>query len=332
MLTWLDWFCLQTLLDVDERQHKGDPRRALALHLGDQIDAFHRGKWKPENILDEVFTALLVHFVTDFMPDGVKITDQGRPIERPLGLLLTRDTVNLLADAQPLETPDELWRNALGPDRTVYIDIPHGAMLMDAGGGTGDIVQIRAIIAAPNFPRDTPGATTFIAQVTERGSERGRGRLAGVIQPNGLISRIGSSTMETATDWTMKPPYAHSLLEKAVLGRAGTFLRLVLAYHFFGPKEARETVAVTASNRLHAGKPRKGESLFALTRLKPSEQVRRPRATLGTSYSLTSRQEVKGYFKMQAHGPNSSLRRLIWVDAYQRGPEDAPLRPQAFTV
>jgi hypothetical protein len=36
------------------------------------------------------------------------------------------------------------------------------------------MLQLRAIFAAPFLPPTTPGHTLFIAQMTDRGSERGR--------------------------------------------------------------------------------------------------------------------------------------------------------------
>ena len=177
--------------------------------------------------------------------------------------------------------PDELWRGELGTDRPIYVDIPHGAILLDANPGKQDIVQLRAIFAAPFLPPNMPGHTLFIAQMTGRASEQGRGRLGGVLTPDGSIKQFGSAdTREVAADWTMRPPFAHSMLARAVLGRAGTFLRLVLAYHLFGPKEAREPVTATSTERLRAGKPRKDESLFALTGLKASDATGRPKSTI----------------------------------------------------
>jgi hypothetical protein len=172
----------------------------------------------------------------------------------------------------------------------------------------------------------------FVAQMTDRASERGRGRLAGLLLPDGSVSRTGSPTMTSAVDWTMKPPFAHSELERAVLCRAGTFLRLVMTYHFFGPPTARQEVAATPPERLRAGKPRRDESLFALTRLQASDTIGRPANTIPSSWSLTNRQEVTGHFKLQVYGPQRSLRRMIWVDAYQRGPEGTPLRAQGLQL
>ena len=125
---------------------------------------------------------MLAPFIAEFIPAGGSLTLQGRKPVRPLGLLLTRRTANLLSAARPIDIPDELWRAQLGPDRTVYVDIPHGSILMDAAGDTSDIIQLRAILAAPYLPLNGHGQTLFLAVMTDRGSERGRGRLSGVPQ------------------------------------------------------------------------------------------------------------------------------------------------------
>jgi hypothetical protein len=69
------------------------------------------------------------------------------------------------------------------------------------------------------------------------------------------------------------------------VARANTadFLRLTLAYHFFGPKEIRTPIAVTSSNRLVQGRPRKDESLFAMVRLQPAgDRLGRPADSFST--------------------------------------------------
>jgi hypothetical protein len=158
-------------------------------------------------------------------------------------------------------------------------------------------------------------------------------KVAGVLCPDGNISLFGSETTgSTAVDRTLRSPFVHPLTEKAVVARAGTFLRLVLAYHFFGPPKTREPIAATPAARLRNGKPRKDESLFALTRLLDSPEVGRSNNTMQSSWSLMSRQAVTGHFKLQAYGPERSLRRLIWVDEYERGPNDAPMKPRAFVI
>jgi hypothetical protein len=310
----------------------GDPRKAFAFHLQDLMRAVQNGTASFEDILDETFHVMVAPFLQDYFPAGTKLSlAGGGAFPRPLGLVLTRGTANLLSAADTSNIPDETWRSSLGPYRMVYVDVPHGAILLDAGTHAADTLQLRAIFAAPSL--QMPGHTLFIAQMTDRGSERARGRIGGVLCPDGQISRYASAkTGKTATDWTLRPPFVHSLTEKAVLGRAGTFLRLVLAYHFFGPRSAREPIAATPTERLKGGKPRKDESLFALTHLRESSAVGRPQSTIQTSWSLTSRQEVVGHFKLQPYGPQRSLRRLIWVEGYGRGPNDAPMKTRAYVV
>lgn len=330
LLTWLDHTCRQALTTVNEKWHGGDPRKAMAYHIGREIQGFHNGMIS-KNILEECFTVILSSFIAEFMPAGSPLLLNGEKPKRPLGLLLTRETANLLSNANPLNIPDAMWHEALG-DRAIYVDVPHGAIVMHRGGTVNEVIELRAILAAPFLPPNAPGQTLFIAQMTKRASEESCGRIGGILMPDGMVSRFGSQTMPTAADWTMKPPFAHSLLEKAVLGRAGSFLRLVLAYHFFGPKEAREPISATPTERLRAGKPRNEQSLFALTRLRASHDVQRPKNTILSSWSLTSRQEVTGHFKLQAFGPQHAFRRLTWIEPYQRGPEDAPVRPQGYQV
>jgi len=322
---------------IDTKWHGGDPRKAFGFYLQQLLQGVQNQTSSFEDILDESFHVMLAPFFLEYFPAGTALRledSSGGEITRKLGLVLTRGTANLLSAADSSHIADETWRSALDPSCVVYIDVPHGAILLDAGTEAApDVLQLRAILAAPFLPRNMPGHTLFIAQMTDRGSERGRGRVAGVLRPDNQISRFGSArTGQTATDWTLRPPFVHPLTEKAVLGRTGTFLRLVLAYHFFGPRTAHEPVAATSTYRLRNGKPRKDESLFALTRLRESREVGRPPSTIRNSWSLTSHQEVAGHFKLQPYGPQNSLRRLIWVEGYERGPEDAPTKPRAYLV
>lgn len=63
---------------------------------------------------------------------------------------------------------------------------------------------------------------------------------------------------------------------------------------------------------------------------KPFASSGEPGATAGRT--LDYRQEVSGFWRMQHYGPERSLRKKIWVDSYERGPEDAPKRPKKTTV
>lgn len=55
----------------------------------------------------------------------------------------------------------------------------------------------------------------------------------------------------------------------------------------------------------------------------------RPRVPEGATQAASSREyqhrwEVRGHWRMQPCGPGRSERRRIWVDAHEKGPEDAP--------
>jgi hypothetical protein len=332
MITWLDRLARGVVNQIDEKHHGGDPRKAFAYYVGQVVAFAQEGRSICDDLLDESFIAMVIPFIAEFLPPGASLTSSdGLPSPRPLGLLLTRATASLLSEAGTANFPDDLWRAELG-SRAVYVDVPHGALLLNAGINGDDVLQVRAILAAPYLPPDRPGSTLFIAQITDRGSERGRGRITGVLQPDGKIWAFGNSTMTTATDWTLRPPYVHPLAEQSLRYHAGMFLRLVLGYYFFGPMEARQPIPATPTEKLRAGKPRKDESLFALTRLNQTASTGRPRDTIPGSWSLTSRQEVTGHFKLQPHGPGGSLRKMIWVASYDRGPENAPIKPQAYRI
>jgi len=46
----------------------------------------------------------------------------------------------------------------------------------------------------------------------------------------------------------------------------------------------------------------------------------------GEGKPLTVRQKISGHWKAQAFGKNRTMRKLIWVEPYWRGPEDGPIK------
>jgi hypothetical protein len=334
MITWLDRLARICARRLDEQHHGGDPRRALAFYVG-QILAHLAERRHLLGPAESIFMTTLAPFIREFLPPDETVTflADGLPPPRLLGLLLTRPTANLLSAAGSAGIRDELWRAKLGLRRAIHVDIPQGAIVLNGDVNGNDALQLRAMLAAPYLPPDDPDSTLFIAQLTDRGSDRERGRLIGVLKPDGGISgAFGSRPNGFAANGALSSPLFDPITEESLGIRAGTFLRLVLAYYFFGPMEARQPIAATPAEKLRAGKPRKDESLFALTRLNPTASTGRPRDTIPRSWSLTSHQEVTGHFKLQPHGPGGSLRKLIWVAGYDRGPENAPLRPKAYRI
>ncbi len=124
------------------------------------------------------------------------------------------------------------WQGTLSENQVVYIDVPHGAVLPEIK--PGDVVELRVILAA-NYrpsPEGMQGQTlTFVALLTSRGSERGRGRLVGVLMPDGWTFAIASTRLPTRTqaDLTLKAPFVDPEAEARARSKAEDFLRLVLA-------------------------------------------------------------------------------------------------------
>ena len=139
----------------------------------------------------------------------------------------------------------------------------------------------------------------------------------------------GASLHSFSVPLLLGPPY------QRVMEHSARFLRMALVFHRYGPAEARQPVGRTPPDRAAANslKPKKGESLFAVTRLDaPAGRLGRPPRTTTGGWNLAARQEVSGHFKLQPHGPAGSLRKLIWVEGYARGPEDVRRKPKAVRV
>ena len=358
MTTWLDWY-------VRSRMEAPKSRRGLAhqMKLGatNPLMAFAEtieellAAWTVDRtefvrmtgIEDRkgqeelaIRVACLSPFLGGFAsPDMRKLRGPGRP----LGIVLTRETASLLADADP---PHDDWRNlAFGsaPDQAglsgIYIDVPHGALRV------GDSLQIRAIFALPHTVERGDGelhwngGVLVHGLVTVAGSERESGAVFAEVQADERLALIvldpqtilgGITVAGAALDAATEAAIYRQVMEHSI-----RFLRMVLAYYRYGPAGSRQPIGQTSVERARANrfKPKKGESLFAMTRLVPTtDRLGRPGTATTASWTLTVRQEVSGHFRLQPHGPGSTLRRLIWVAAYVRGPEDGPVKPRGVSL
>lgn len=356
MTTWLDWHVRSRLM-AEESQ----PEIARHLQMGapDPISAFADSffemlaertvdakafaeKVGDAKLAEEIAcrVACMAPFLWGFAsPETRKTLPQSGP---PVGLLLTRDTASLLSNADP---PQDEWRRRTfgsGPGEEglsgVYVDVPHGALRI------GDSLQIRTLFAVPWTTSDSndilywTGALLVHVLVTKAGSEHECGSIFVVVNADDTITLaaidehtpLGGLDTEEATDGAAWVTLYRRIVENAV-----RFLRLVLAYRRYGPSEVRQSVRQTPaadaiSNRF---RPRKTESLFAITRLNPArDRLGRAAKATPASWSMTAQQEVSGHFKLQPHGPARTLRKLIWIDSYPRGPEGAPIKPRAVAL
>lgn len=343
MTTWLDLNCRhahrvwnETKKTADLPPDDWDPRRTFAYATANAI-ALARADDEP---MEDSFFSMMMPFGLPYfpeqadpsLPDGIpRVVPSGIPRDsRPIGIILKKETANLLSAATVANISDELWRQRLGQDWTVCVDIPHSALTFDTGRPDG-VMQLRAILAASWLPAVPDGYTQFVVQLTEKGTETPHGRIGGVLCPDGSI-RQSVDKSGAWVDRSLQPPFADAHLQELVLERAGAFLRLVLCYYCFGPDEIRETIRATPNERLKKGKPGKGNSLFAMTRLHASDKLGRPMNSTSSGWSLSERQEVSGHFKLQAYGTQWSQRRMIWVATYERGALNGELRARGVHV
>lgn len=356
MSTWLDWYVRSRIQDPEAaselrqqmRLGATDPLMAFAEQCEELLAEFSvdRDEFirKVGNRKTAEEMGLRIGLMRPFL-HGFASAETRRiaPLGAALGLLLTRDTAALLADADP---PHEDWRGRTfgtgsGQDGLsgVYVDVPHGALLV------GPKLQVRAIFATPQMQEREDGQLHWTGGVlvhglvTPTGSEHETGAVFAAVEADDVLSlvimepdivmggvHLGNGVTDEA-EWFA--------VYSRVMEHSVRFLRLALAFHRYGPGEAQEPVSKTSLHRAAANnfKPRKGESLFAMTRLAaPAGRLGRPPRTEPRGWDLTARQEVAGHFKLQPHGPAGSLRKLIWVEAYVRGPDDAPVKPKAIRL
>jgi hypothetical protein len=324
---WLDWFCRQAAKTIPFPKINEDPRQKFAMYVDQGLSQLKNESFDGPRPLEDLWYLTLKTIVAPYRADRCKKIDSVEDnAPNSTVLFLLRKTVNLLSNARPPAGGDQYWRSIFRDDMAIYIDVPHGSLFVDGNTKSRQALQIRAFLLPPVSALIESDGRPFIVVLTELGSEFPRGRLSGLLELDGRVLPLSGPS----ADFSLAPPYEFDNIEARAREKAADFLRLVLAYYLFTPAVTGQPVATTSTERLRNGKPRKGESLFALTRLQPAaDRLGRPVESVRPSWSLTSRQEVSGHFKLQLYGPSLSLKRLIWVSPYERGLEDGPRRPRA---
>lgn len=218
------------------------------------------------------------------------------------GVQPTRELVQDLADAKP---PKGCWDEVYQALRlgTWYVDIPDKAMLI--GGGR----QIRAIFTQP--ARDGVVALA-------------------VITKSGTTAMIGRSTWLIGPDCDVVERYAMAEGLKEVADRVTDFLVLLHLYRRLAAPSESEMLPHLDEKKLSettvkkARAKHKTASLFRIVRLNP------PPGRFGRSdgersldgWRLDHRIRVRGHFRMQPYGTGRSQRRLQWIAAHFKGPDD----------
>lgn len=229
-MIWFDWFCRQASSTLSTGEKFNDPRGSMAVYVVQGIaELQHRMLAGPDR-LERAWYAALFPFVAPFLPFGVGVgLVDLEHIPHSLGLVLTRATANLLSDARPPIGGDHHWRKALRENTVIYVDVPHGAVLLATHPESRDVLQLRAMFVLPRPPHKQSHPTLFIALLTNPGSERPRGRICALVEPDGAVLPMkGARTSVTLVDQTLRAPFVDPLAELRIRERAADFLRLVL--------------------------------------------------------------------------------------------------------
>ncbi len=210
--------------------------------------------------------------------------------------------VAALSRAKPPSGQDEAVRREFA-SATWYVDLPHGALLVDGLG-------IRALLVQP---APTLGTIAVCAVLTSPGSDRVAGRLFWLLgdRRHGLQG-IASKDVD------------RGLLQD----EAEDFLTLLALYRAHADKAQKAALPRLTREQATGRKARqhhKKASLFRVETLSPpADRFGRTRTEGQGGWRLGWRSDVRGHFRMQPHGPQKALRKLIFVEGYVRGPEDAP--------
>jgi hypothetical protein len=284
-VTWLDWY-VRWRLDAPEsnaglihqmRLGASNQLMAFAETIEDLLAAWTvnradfvrmTGITDPKGQEDLALRlACLSPFLRGFAsPETRKIRGPGRP----LGIVLTRETASLLADAEP---PRDDWRNlAFGsaPDQDglsgIYVDVPHGALRM------GDSLQIRAIFALPYMEEHRGdqlqwnGGVLVHGLVTVAGSERESGAVFAQVQADDHVALILLDPQTVLggvmVNGELLEPAEEAAVYQQVVGHSVRFLRMVLAYYRSGPAGSQQPLGQTPVERAKVNrfKPKKSES------------------------------------------------------------------------
>lgn len=211
--------------------------------------------------------------------------------------------VQLLADARPPSDPDGYLERSLSSGGTWYIDLPHRSVLLGDG-------ELRAIFLMPGLRT----GHRVTAVITHPGQDKVKGRVI----------------------WQLGVPedcYGHLINGvdmKTIAGQVNDLVRLLVLYRATAEGAERSELKRMDAQQLRSSprriaQNRKKTSLFRIERLAaPADRFgRREQAGRDGGWTLGWRSEVSGHFKLQPHGASRSLRKLIWVEAYERGPKDA---------
>lgn len=288
---------------------------AILLGRLSRAHAQDAGKYDPRipaNIMEDAAANFFwEQVVSDFCLHGTA----GEPEKRLLALQPDAETIAVLADA---EAPASDEPNKMTVGASVWIDLTRARVSLD---GHPDFVVAGLFGAGKlSLPPYTDISPPKI----------------GMIYLNPMTSDVDP---EWVVVWTKgnpekivgrRPDFIDQIDITETARRLDSFYDLILLYRTtIDPENLGSTVELVGAHR--TGKERRNpirsrRSFFRVQTLK-APQDRFGRSGSGSGWTLNVRVKVRGHFRLQPHGPQSSLRKLIWVDAFERGPKDARVKP-----
>lgn len=321
-LTWLDFWVAEAAQKVGRLPTGKAPASDLeaawwmALSaLSQTAPRLARGDLSAEDVAQACFFGAILSFCNPHRKGQPRAFEALYPagvgsegMHHGRGLKLSSRLVSALANARAPQTPD--WMD-LARASAWYFDLPQGALWI------GDCT-IRAIFTQP----DPHGGVAAVAILTEPGSEVMVGRYSWMLVGRQEDAPLGSHA-------------GRDLDADALRERVNDFVILSLLYFKSLEQTTRLPQRTPTGERLSAVQrkfARKTASLFVVHVLpEPPGHFGRSESALQGAWRLDHRVSVRGHFRWQPHGPELSLRKLIFIAEHVRG-ADLPDKPELIPL
>lgn len=269
----------------------------------------------------------------------------------PINFQLAPDLAEDFHNAKAPET--EAWRDIFETHTQVYIDFPPGTYVWDKE------FDVRAVFATADISseqdlrmvwmkHDEPILGTFPKiNVMVVLMQKGKVSLDNVFQ-FGFAEGEPWSFYGGLPDWNAR--YIHTQQGRdpvtefePIMTKVMDLVKLSILYHqtketppVFVPSTTIDKVMALRNPKKQKARLREF-SLFKVERLSsPKDRFGRTNqeAIPRDGFALDHRVDVRGHFRMQPYGegsrkdPSKRKYELIWIDAFQKGPKGAPLKPK----
>lgn len=326
-MTWLERLCLANAVRGDQK----DPRSGFALaSFQNWMDIVTRKNTRA-TVLDEIQASLILPFIAPYLPPKAGLTQKVQtPQPDALGIILTRETAAVFGKTSLSPKSWPTLHARIAGRRAFYIDVPPGCV--PVRGDQDDLrFEIRAVICGTYLLPAHPDAVLFLARLVHSGSEKDAGAIAAIIHPDGSTSHIGEASKPgPSQNISFSEASLSTKSLDDIVDQIAELTKLSIAFYYYGPQGSQQHLTAAESRAFSGRKTHRRDRLFAVTAL---HSARTSNANSSSQFPqrwvLAEHQTVTGHFKLQAFGPGYANRKMIWVDAYERGSENGFARPRA---